>query len=380
MKPVSMFARENFRHLVPCIHGGEVWATANKTGLKREEIYDFSSSINPLGPSKKALDALRCSFEQISMYPDSDSTILRNAIASHFDGITKDNIIVGNGSTELIYLFSEAFLKNGDMALIPAPSFGEYESAVRRAGAKPLHVKLNRDFHANPSSFIETMYAKTKVKALYFCNPNNPTSILTPPEDLAKIIEGALANDVLVFLDEDFLEFVEEGQKFSCIRKVEKYPNLFVLRSFTKIFGLTGLRIGYGIASKEMTALLSNAKIPWNVNCLGQAAAVEALNDKAHLEKTLELIKIEKRFLLNNLHSTDLFKIYPADANFLFIDIRKSGYTAAQFKEKMLAYGILIRDCSSFVGLDEYYTRVAVKTREENEKLIAAFEKALSKC
>ena len=375
MKSALKLARENFRDLKPCVHGADVFEAANKTGLKRESILDFSSSVNPLGASDKALEAAKNNFGQIPSYPDSSSTALRGAIAKHYRGISRCNVVVGNGSTELIYLFAEAFLQKGDVAVVPAPSFGEYESAVKRAGAKIRHVKLNPDFCVEPNSFIRSLTGKSKM--IYFCNPNNPTSILTSVEKLTAIFEEALAKDVLVFLDEDFLEFVDEGEKFSLIDRVKKFPNLFVLRSFTKIYGLTGLRIGYGIASEEIVSILSNAKIPWNVNCLAQAAAVAALQDEGHLEKTLSLVRKEKAFLMQELAKFEAFKVYPPDANFIFIDVRKSGFTAAEVKEKMLGCGVLIRDCTSFAGVDEYFIRVAVKTRCENEKLLDAFKKTV---
>jgi threonine-phosphate decarboxylase len=300
---------------------------------------------------------------------------LREAIAGHYGDVTKDNVVVGNGSTELIYLFAEAFMRKGDVAVVPAPSFGEYENAVRKTGEKVKYVRFGRDFQADPSRFEDALTGKVKI--VYFCNPNNPTSILTSKVKLTEIVEAALEKDVLVFLDEDFLEFVEGEEKLSMIGEIGKFPNLFVLRSFTKIFGLTGLRIGYGIASEEITDILMNAKIPWNVNCLAQSAAVAALNDEEHLKKTLELIKEEKSFLLTELKRLKAFKIYPPDANFIFMDIRKSGVTASKLKEKMLSHDVLIRDCSSFAGLDEYYIRVAVKTRGENERLLAAFRETL---
>lgn len=367
MKSTSRLARENIKKLKPCVHGGEVWEVASKTGLRKEEILDFSSSVNPLGPSEKALEVIKSNIGDISSYPDSDSCKLREAIASRFNGINKDNVVAGNGSTELIYLFAETFMQKGDVALIPAPTFGEYERAVRKVGEKPKHVNLNPAFRVDPAVFAHEL---SGAKIVFLCNPNNPTSILIPPENLTVIVERALDEDVFVFLDEDFLEFVEEEEQFSLIGKIKRYPNLFVLRSFTKIFGLTGLRIGYGIASEEVITSLMNAKIPWNVNCLAQAAAIGALEDEEHLRKTRELIKYEKAFLLHELTQIKAFKIFPADANFIFIDIRQSGYTAAQLKEKLLGYGVLIRDCSSFRGLNEYYIRVAVKMRQENEKLM----------
>jgi threonine-phosphate decarboxylase len=374
VKPTWRLARENIKRLTPCVHGGKVWEAEKKSGLTREEIMDFSSNINPLGSPQKALEAIKSNLGQIPVYPDSTSTELRKTIAANFKGINLNNVVIGNGSTELIYLFAETFLEKDDIALIPAPTFSEYENAVRKAEGKPRHLKLPNDFCIKPNIFTGDI---KDAKMAFICNPNNPTSILTPHDTLIRIIEEALEEDVLVFLDEDFLEFVNEEKKVSLIDKVNDYPNLFVLQSFTKVYGLTGLRIGYGIASEEIIKLLSNAKIPWNVNCLGQVAAVSALKDKKHLKKTQELIRTERAYLTRELKRIKSFKQYPADANFLFIDIRESGFTAAQLKEEMLGQGFLIRDCSSFRGLDDYYIRVAVKTRQENKRLLETFAKVV---
>jgi threonine-phosphate decarboxylase len=273
-----------------------------------------------------------------------------------------------------MYLFAEAFLKKGETAIIPAPTFGEYESAVRKTGETPKFVKLDSDFNIEASVFEQEMI---DAKIVFLCNPNNPTSILIPNETLTGIIAGALEHDSLVFLDEDFLEFVENEKALSMINKIKSYPNLFILRSFTKIFGLTGLRVGYGIASEEIINVLLCAKIPWNVNCLAQAAAVAAMKDEDHLRVTRELIKKEKPRLLAELGEIKLFKIFQPDANFFFIDIRKSGLTATELKNKLLHQGILIRDCTSFRGLDQYYIRVAVKTRAENKRLIEALKRTV---
>jgi threonine-phosphate decarboxylase len=374
MKPVENLVKDSIKNLKPCAHGGEILDAAGKSGFKREEILDFSSSVNPLGPSEKALEAAKNSFKEIATYPDSNSNELRQAIADHFDGLSKNNVVVGNGSTELMYLFAETFMKKGDTAVIPAPTFGEYESAVRKTGETPKFVKLDKNFNVDADVFAREMAG---AKIVFLCNPNNPTSILIPSETLTGIIEEALEQDSLVFLDEDFLEFVENEKALSLINKIKAYPNLFILRSFTKIFGLTGLRVGYGIASEEIINVLLCAKIPWNVNCLAQAAAVAALKDEEHLRVTRELIKNEKAFLSTELEKIKSFKVFPPDANFFFIDIRKSGLTATELKNKLLHQGILIRDCTSFMGLDPYYIRVAVKTREENERLIEALKRTV---
>ncbi len=273
-----------------------------------------------------------------------------------------------------MYLFAETFMNKGDTALIPAPTFGEYEGAVKKAGETPKFVKLNKNFNIEESAFVNEM---SGAKIIFLCNPNNPTSMLIPTETLTEIIERALRQNSLVFLDEDFLEFVENEKALSMINKINKYPNLFILRSFTKIFGLTGLRIGYGIANDEIISLLSCAKIPWNVNCLAQAAAVAALKDEDHLTITRDLIKKEKTKLLCELEKIESFKIFPSDANFFFINIKKSGLTAAELAGKLLNEGILIRDCTSFRGLDPYYIRVAVKTQVENERLMEALKRIL---
>ena len=374
MKPIECLIRDNIKNLKPCIHGAEVHGAAEQTGFKPQEILDFSSNVNPLGPSKKALDAARDAFGEITAYPDSNSNQLRNVIANHFSGINRDNIVVGNGSTELMYLFAEAFLKRGDKALMAAPSFGEYESAVRKTGESPKFVRLGRNFQIEAEAFKTAMAG---CKMVFLCNPNNPTSKLIPKDALTDILKTALENDILVFLDEDFIEFVDNEKALTMISKIAKFPNLFVLRSFTKIFGLTGLRVGYGITSKEIADVLLCSKIPWNINCLGQAAATAALNDEEHLKITTELIKKEKSWLQEQLGAFKGFSFESPDANFFFIDIRNADITANALKHRMLKQGILIRDCSSFNGLNEFYIRVAVKTREENVRLIEAFNQAL---
>jgi threonine-phosphate decarboxylase len=374
MKPVHTLVRENVRSLKPCPHGAEVYGAAQETGFRATDILDFSSSVNPLGPSQKALQAAQAAFSEVAAYPDSNSNALREAIASRFDGITKDNLVVGNGSTELMYLFAEAFLKPGEHAVMSAPTFGEYEAAVRKTGEDVKFVKLTSSYQVDGEAFKREL---ATAKMAFLCNPNNPTSKLIPQNTLSDILETALARDVLVFLDEDFLEFIDDEKERSMIHQLKSFPNLFVLRSFTKIYGLTGLRAGYGITSKEITDVLLCAKIPWNVNCLAQAAAAAAFADEAHLAVTKELIRKEKAYLSEELSKFRGFHFGVPDANFFFIDIHDTGVSATVLKQKMLAQGILIRDCSSFKGIDSFYIRVAVKTHKENVQLIEAFERAL---
>jgi threonine-phosphate decarboxylase len=375
VKSASTLARKDVKRLEPCVHGGEVWEIAEETGLSVEDLVDFSSSINPLGPSPRALEAIKNSFDKITLYPDSNSTALREALACHFGNINKNNVIVGNGSTELIYLFAQVFLKRGDVALVAAPSFGEYANAIVKSGGKSKHLKLTHDFQIELNAFLEEMEG---LRAVFLCNPNNPTSMLIPDNTLREIIEKALEEEVVVLLDEDFIEFVEDEKRHSLVNRISKYPNVFVLRTFTKFYGLTGLRVGYGIADEETIEVFSKAKMPWNVNSLAQAAARAAMADKEHSRRTIELMKEEKKFLSNELSRIDGFHVFPADTNFILVDVRKTGFRASQLREKMIRHGLLVRDCSSFIGLDTFYVRVAVRTRKENERLLDAFRKVLT--
>jgi threonine-phosphate decarboxylase len=370
-------AREEIRNLVPCAHGGDVWKVAERSKAGIKGILDFSADVNPLGPSRLVVETIYENVWKLPFYPDPDCAELKGALTRYIGGIGTDNLIIGNGSTELIYLFCEVFMERGDLAaLIPEPTFGEYENAVKRAGGKPVYVNLGRDFKFDVNSILEKM--TPSVKAVFLCNPNNPTGILTSREDLLEIIEIAAEGNLLVFIDEAFIEFVDEKKSYSLARDVKNYENLFVLRSLTKAFGLAGLRVGYGVACEGLIEVLSKGKPPWNVSCLAQDAAIAALGDKEHLKRTQELINHEREFLLSELKRIKGLKVFPTDANFILIDIRQLGITAAQLKERMLLYGLLLRDCSSFRGLDEYYVRVSVRTREENERLLMSLKEILS--
>ncbi|PVX27763.1 MAG: threonine-phosphate decarboxylase, partial [Candidatus Bathyarchaeum sp.] len=181
MKSTWDLARDSIKCLEPCVHGGKIWEAEKAANISRGEILDFSASINPLGSSPKALEAIRNSLEQIPVYPDSTSELLREAIADSLGGISLDNVVVGNGSTELIYLFAETFLEKGEVALLPAPTFGEYESVVRKAGGVPRHIELGQDFCIGPDVFRQDM---KDAKIAFLCNPNNPTGFLTPYDTL----------------------------------------------------------------------------------------------------------------------------------------------------------------------------------------------------
>jgi threonine-phosphate decarboxylase len=217
----------------------------------------------------------------------------------------------------------------------------------------------------------------TRTKAIFLCNPNNPTGGIIAKVELLKIVREAERKDVLVFIDESFMDFVDGGERFTFASRAPANRHVFVVKSFTKFFALAGIRVGYGVGNEEMVGLLHRARIPWNVNCFAQVAAIAALTDFEYRDKTHQLITEERARMGRSLAQIRGFKVYPSNANFILIDTRNAGLTAAQLKEKLLKHGILIRDCSSFRGLDEYFARITIRTRKDNERLLKSMRTVL---
>lgn len=324
---------------------------------------DFSSNVNPLGfPNmiKKSLNLAK-----IATYPDHDSTRLKQKLTKYLK-IPTDHITVGNGATEIIYDFCRATITKTKV-LIAVPTFSEYESASFLCGAKPQFF-ITMDLQADLEKFMQKI---PKNGLVFLCNPNNPTGKLIPKHIMLQIIKFAKAKSTIVFVDECFMELIT-SQNQSVVDLIPKHENLFVLRSLTKSFGLAGLRLGYGVGSKTLVSILNKIKIPWNVNGLAQEAGIAALNDKTFLTKTQLLIKKESQFLIDSISRLDGFSCYDTNTNFILIKTKQSAKT---LQKKLLHQNVLVRDCSNFRGLDNHHIRIAVRTRKENQKLVAALER-----
>src|SRR5690349_21988764 len=262
------------------------------SGLEYDPRFiDFSSNVNPLGFPSSINKIINKNSSLFSIYPDPDSSKLRDDLQK-YTGIKKNQIIVGNGATEIIYNFCKFFLHKDSKVLIPIPTFSEYESASRLSGSKITFFKT-MNLNKNISKFQDLVL---KTNCVFICNPNNPTGTLISKNNLLQILESAYNKSVLVFLDECFIELVP-GYNESLVPYLKEFDNLFILRSLTKSFGLAGLRIGYGLGSKKIIDVLQKIKIPWNVNGIAQMAASEALANASHLSKTKKLIKNELKFL-----------------------------------------------------------------------------------
>jgi len=336
------------------------------SGLQYDSRFiDFSSNVNPLGFPSSITKMINKNKSLLSVYPDPDSSKLRDDLQK-YTGIKKNQIIVGNGATEIIYNFCKVFLHKDSDVLIPIPTFGEYEAASRLSGSQITFFKT-MNLNKNTSEFQDLV---TKTNCIFVCNPNNPTGVLLSKNNLLKILESAYNKSVIMFLDECFIELVPDSYE-SLVQHLNEFDNLFILRSLTKSFGLAGLRIGYGLGNKKIIDVLQRIKIPWNVNGLAQMAASDVLSNASHLDKTRKLIKKELKFLKDSISKINGFICYDSSTNFILI---KSRINSKKIQEKLIEKKILIRDCSNFRGLDNKFMRVAVRTHKENVKLVQALE------
>lgn len=328
------------------VHGGDVWSHDVKI--------DFSSNVSPLGPSDKAVKAISKSVEKICHYPDINATSLRDAISKYI-GVKQECIIPGNGSTELIKNFCELFVKGGNV-VIPVPTFAEYEVYSSLYGANLRYVCCEKE------KIIDSIDANTSI--VFICNPNNPTGTIYEENEILSVVQAALDVSALVFLDEAYIEFSEVR---SLCRRALTFENLFVLRSLTKFFSLSGLRVGYGVANDTLINYMEKVRIPWNVNTVAQAAGIESVKDTQFIKMSKEFIRTERDFLF--LELSKFLKVEKTNANFFLIDL-EGKIKAPRLKKMLLEKGILIRDCSDFTGLDDNFIRVSVQKHEENIMLI----------
>ncbi len=362
-------------------HGGNIYILSGKLRLNEKNIIDFSASINPLGVPKAVISALRDSIRYLYNYPDPDAKRLRLQIAKQHK-INPESIICGNGSTELIYLAARAL--RPERVLIPAPTFSEYERACRmscKLRVMSYELKEGNNFDIDTDEFIthmkgdlnsklQTPNSKLKCDMAFLCNPNNPTGRALKKADVIKIADASKKLKCYLVVDEAFIDFVPEE---SVIKEVEKNPYLIVLRSLTKFYALSGLRIGYGVFPLNITETIKKHKEPWTVNTLAQTAGIAALKDVAYKKKTFRVIKQEKDFLEKEFKRLEISYI-PSQANYYLLRFDNAKEIISILKNK----GILVRDCSNFKGLDGKYIRIAVKSRKDNILLLNYLEQLLN--
>lgn len=351
-------------------HGGNIYHYARKFGIPEADFLDFSASINPLGPSPMAVKALREAVPSLVNYPDPASGTLVSAISGRF-GIPADAILPGNGSTELIYLLPRA-LKPA-RALLPVPSFSDYERALKLAGCGVTHFPLRAAEGFVPDTDRLTASLPGH-DMLFLCNPNNPTGVLLDRDALLHIFKAAKRSKTFVVLDEAFIEYAPGS---SVLEYAARHKGVAVLRNFTKFYGMPGLRGGWLAAHPDAVKRLAASREPWSVNTLAGRAAAASLADRAYEEKSLALVEKEKAHLFRELSRIPGISPYPPSVNFIFARLDYPGADADTLAEALASKGILIRSCSNFRGLDNRFVRVAVRRRADNRALVAALRAVL---
>ena len=346
---------------MPVLHGGR-----NPSQSIDSQITDFSSNVSPAGTPLTVKKSIRKNIENINHYPDSSSSTVISSLKK-YTKLEKSNLIVGNGAIEILYNFCFAFLSKKTKALIPIPTFQEYEAVAKLNECQISYFKT-MNLSENLSTFISKI---PKNGCVFICNPNNPTGQLLSKKELLQIIKKAKKLSTIVFLDECFIEMVPESNE-SIISYVKSYKNLFVLRSLTKSFALPGIRIGYAAGSKEIIDVLKKIQIPWSVNLLAQDAANTALKNKSHLVESNFIIQKELIFLTNKINKLNGFDCDNSSTNFILIKTKKD---STKLQKELLEHKILIRDCKNFRGLDNHHIRIAVKSHKDNLKLVNVLEK-----
>lgn len=333
-----------------------------------ERVIDFSSNVCHLGPPRAALDAVRgAAAEVLSSYPDPDYPVLRAAL-SDYTGRPPGEILPANGSVELFYMLCN--LLRPRRGLVVSPSFCEYSLAARSSGSEvEEHFLLEEEgFALDPGRLTPRL---READLVFLCNPNSPTGISHPLEGILAI-ERELKMGAVLLVDEAFIEFCDLPREGTAAPWVG--DRLWVSRSLTKYFGLAGLRAGYLLAPRGAVEKLEDAAPPWRVNSLAEAAAVAALGDADYMTRTSALVAEARNTFTDMLERLGFLRVYPSEANFLLARIERPGLTSCDLAARLLERGFLIRDASTFSGLDDRYIRLAVRASEENLALVKALE------
>ncbi len=353
----------------PYIAGKPVETIKRELGLKK--VIKLASNENPLGPSKKAKDAVRKAVNELYFYPDSNAWNLKSAISRKFK-IKSENITLGAGSDELIEIISEVFFKPTDEVIVSEHAFIQYKRAGRLMDSKVISVPMKELKH-NIISMADAVGPNTK--AIFIANPNNPTGTYNTKNEFNEFLnivkQRAVFNLPLIILDEAYYEYARLEKDYpETFGYLADWPNLIILRTFSKIYGLAGLRIGYAFASKEIVSYMERVRPPFNISSLAQVAAIKSLEDSVQVTKSLSLVKKEKKYLYAQFNKMNV-RFVPSAANFILVDT--SPLKGAEVFDFLLKEGVIIR------AMNEYkfpnHIRVSIGLKEENEKFVEAFKK-----
>jgi threonine-phosphate decarboxylase len=352
------------------VHGGNIYAASRDLRCQPASMLDFSASINPLGMAPGAVQVVQASLELATHYPDPDCYELKQALG-RFHGIDPECVCIGNGSTELIFLLPKTLALR--RALIPGPTFSEYAAAMRAVGGEVsmLLAPPEEEFRIRLSQVAAAL--QRSLDCVWLCNPNNPTGQLWTKAQVLELWKKARRVGASLIVDEAFIDYCEAD---SVVSEATSRAGLLVLRSFTKFYGMPGLRVGYLVAEPTVIRRIEAMRLPWSVNNLAQVAAIASLNETSYAVRSRQLI-IEERPRLAAALAGQGWVPCPSSANFLLVRLPsflKSAAVAAATRRQ----GVLIRDCESFEGMGQQWIRVAVRTAAEHERLVQALKNALA--
>lgn len=345
-------------------HGANVFEIAKNEGIEIKDIKDFSSNINPLGPSEKALLELKNNLNLLSSYPDVDYVDLKKSISTYAD-CKIENIVLGLGSTEILKDAINFFAPK--ISMILSPCYSEYERELKKISSKIIEYNLEEknNFKINLDEIIKIINEK-KVEFLIFANPNNPTGTILKNSEIEKILKET---DTKILVDETYVEFTDM-KVYSSSKLIDFYENLFVVRGTSKFFALPGIRLGYGLSSNDkLLKFFKEKEILWQINSVAEICGKVMFSDKEYIEKVYNFIKTRREYFYEEVSKIKNLKAYESYGNFILVKILK-GLNSKNLREKLMKKGLVIRDCQTFRNLDDSYFRFCLLDDDANKKLL----------
>lgn len=354
------------------IHGGNIHKIKREKNI---EILDYSSNINSYPVPESLKEEIMKKFNGVLSYPDPDYVELRELLAEYCK-VKSEDITVGNGATELIFLYMKA--SSSKRVLILSPTFSEYERAVSLAGGEVCYFELKEEAGFKVDMIkLKKQIKEEKYDTVLICNPNNPTGVLTETDKLKEIYEVCEKQNTKLFIDEAFIEFTSKGFENSAINLGREYKNLFIVRAFTKFFAMPGIRLGYSICfNEELNQKMLKIKEPWSVNWFADTAGKFMVKEIEFITNSKRKIEEEKIYMKEELSKIENLKFYESDSNFILINLING--RSSEIQKKMVDRGILIRECKNFKYLNEKFIRVAIKERESNKRVLESLKTAVS--
>ena len=366
-----MKARKIVEEMDSYVPGKSQDEIAQDFGLKKEDIIKLGSNENPWGPSPKAMKAIEDEIKSINRYPESQLHELVAEIAE-YSGVKNSQVIIGgDGADEIIDVLAKTFIDDGDEFIVPLPSYMYYEYLLKQYGANPVYARWDLDANElDVDSIYEAITPKTKM--IFLCSPNNPTGTLIDKEVLMDI--AGKNPEILIVIDEAYFEYSEVTNK----DLINEYDNIFIIRTMSKVLGLAGMRIGYGLACEEIIEYMHRIKPVFSLTRLSFVAALNTFRDKDYIAQSIEKGIESRQYLYDEVSKIDGLNVFPSKSNFMLIGVKDTGFTATQLAHELMKKGIIVRDCTSFKGLDEYWIRISICTLEEDEKFIEILKEVLS--